>query len=626
MKKRIPSALSLLILIIASLAVLYVTIEPAQSSTTNITISGHVYDTQGNAVSHAYTFLVDTLNDRSAANCYTNSSGFYSLTVPAGTYSIVSYLTGSSLSYCQRNMTLNSDTLKDIQLVVGFKVTGQVLDQSGNAIAGAIINVFNSTWFSPGGRTNSSGYYTLYAPNGSYTFIIWPPLNSNLMDFKNSTVAVTSDMTYNIVMDRGYVVSGNVQYPSGAKASGVSTFLTNSTGYPYSSGYFSDSMPTPGTYSIAVPAGTYTLSAKLNSVLVYLEPNVVVNGDVTKDMTLISVSISPNIAIMDVGQSYEFKATATGGSGTYISYTWSVNGSAIIATSTPTFSFTPTEEGTYIITAVAKDNQGASSTQSTTATVTTKPALIPSQLSISPSQIDPGQTSVLNATEASAGTAPYSYQWYSKAPSATNYSIITGATALNYTFTTTQSTEAGKWRFVLNATDNASTPATMTSNVITVTVNTAPSVSISPASANLIVGQSSIFSATAAGGSGNYTAYQWYVNGAAQTGQTSTSFSYSPPSTGSYSITATVTDSLGTTSNQSAAAQLQVSPEPTPTPTITQNPTVIPASSSPTATQNTTQAPLTGTYVIISIALAVVVVALIGYILLSKRTSKAKKS
>lgn len=802
------------------------------SSTTNITVSGHVYDAQGNPAPWAYAELIDNLNGRSSATCRTDSSGFYSLTVPTGTYTILSYLTGSTLSYSQRNVALNSDTTKDIKLVVGFKVTGRVCDHTGQLVAGALTVVSNTTWLVPGVNTDGSGYYSICVPGGTYTFALWPPANSNLLNFENDTVEVTSDMTYNIVMDSGYVVSGNVQYPSGSKASGVSTALVNATGYMFSSGRYSDTMPTSGTYSIAVPAGTYRLQSTINSVVVYSEHNVVVNGDITKNVTLTSVSVLPKSSRIDAGQSCQVTASATGGSGSYVSYTWSVNGSAKSSTSIPLFNFTPDEQGTYLITAVAKDSEGASSTQSTTATVTANPTLIPAQLSCSPSQVDQGQTSVLSATGASGGTGPYSYQWYSKAPSAAAYSLISGATSQSYTFTTTGTTEVGQWSFVLNATDSASTPSTassaavsvwvnlpptvgvspelavldegysntftaltiggagpltyewfldgvkvgtnstnysytvvqgthtltvkvtdsanpplsatstsaaitvnpalniptasainstidqgqpfklnataavngtapyqyqwfgrdpagnytalseatspscivptqknitsgvwyivlhvtdsastpvtVSSNIVTVTVNTAPSVSVSPANAAFTVGQSSTFTANAAGGSGVYTSYQWYVNGTAQQGQNSTTFTFSPSSTGSYSITATVTDNLGATSNMSTAVQVQTSPAPTPTPAptqtpaptaaptatpkptttptptpaATQNPTATPAATQPTPTQNVAQGPDTGTYTIISIVLAIVVVVLAGFIIASKHTKK----
>ena len=61
-------------------------------------------------------------------------------------------------------------------------------------------------------------------------------------------------------------------------------------------------------------------------------------------------------------------------------------------------------------------------------------------------------------------------------------------------------------------------------------LNVVPAVSVSPGSWIMDVGQSKTFTATPSGGSGSYTGYQWYVGGSAQSGQTASTFSYSPAS------------------------------------------------------------------------------------------------
>ena len=118
------------------------------------------------------------------------------------------------------------------------------------------------------------------------------------------------------------------------------------------------------------------------------------------------------------------------------------------------------------------------------------------------------------------------------------------------------------WSFQLQVTDAVS--AMMTSNPVTVTVNAAvPTVVVLPASWVMDVGQpSKTFTANASGGSGVYSSYRWYVNGALQSGQTTSTFSFSAVSAGSYLITVTVTDSLGTTSAQSTAASVTVNAFP----------------------------------------------------------------
>ena len=74
-------------------------------------------------------------------------------------------------------------------------------------------------------------------------------------------------------------------------------------------------------------------------------------------------------------------------------------------------------------------------------------------------------------------------------------------------------------------------------------VVSALNVAISPSSANIIYGSSNSiqFNAIVSGGSGTYT-YQWYVNGNLITNPTSNTFTYTPPSAGSFSVNVLVTD------------------------------------------------------------------------------------
>jgi len=169
-----------------------------------------------------------------------------------------------------------------------------------------------------------------------------------------------------------------------------------------------------------------------------------------------------------------------------------------------------------------------------------------------PITLDAGQSQIFTANS-SGGSSPVSYQWY------LNDSAITGQTDSTYLYTATLTSHT----IYVRITDNVSTPVMTQSNIVSVTVNDAPTASIAPLSWIMDVGQSKTFTATAAGGSGTYSAYQWYVNSTLQSGQTNSTFIYSPISPGSYSITASVTDSLGATSAQSSATSVMVSALPT---------------------------------------------------------------
>ena len=253
--------------------------------------------------------------------------------------------------------------------------------------------------------------------------------------------------------------------------------------------------PTTGSFStdVTIPtadAGSHFLAIEDSS-----QGRLIIIINVLARAGALAVSVSPASLTMDMGRSTTFNATASGGSGTYKSYQWYVNGVSQVGQTASTFSFVPLSAATYLITSTVTDSNNLTSAQSNTATVT---------------------------------------------------------------------------------------------------VDSAATVSVSPGSATLDVGQSQLFTASPSGGSGTYTSYQWYVNGIAQVGQTASTFSFVPASAGSYSITATITDSTGTTSAQSTAATATVNPTATPTPAPTAAPTAVPnATPTPSPTPSATTVPAT---------------------------------
>ena len=264
---------------------------------------------------------------------------------------------------------------------------------------------------------------------------------------------------------------------------------------------------------------------------------------------------------MDVGQNQVFTATAYGGTSPY-TYQWYQSGSEV-GTNSTSYEFDPSSVGSFLLNVNTTDSSSVPVTvESNLDSITVNSALVAPIVSVDHGTVDQGQTSSLTSTVVTTGSSPYTYQWFEMAPGG-SYSPISGATSSSYSFVTSGSTATGSWSFEVQVTDSASTPVTVTSVPVSVTVNGAPTVTVSPTSWTMDVGQSKSFTASANGGSGAFTSYQWYVGGVAQSGATSSTFSYSPASAGSYSITATVTDSLGSTSVQSVAATVTVAASPT---------------------------------------------------------------
>ena len=213
-----------------------------------------------------------------------------------------------------------------------------------------------------------------------------------------------------------------------------------------------------------------------------------------------AVVLSPGSWVMDVGQSPKsFLASASGGSGSYVSYRWYVNGS-VQSGQTSTFSFSAGSVGTYLITATVTDSLGTTSNQSipTSVIVSSSPTV-----TISPAgtlQKNVGQTQILTATP-SGGSGTIHYQWYVDSSTVGNDSSI-------YSYIVPGAPHSVSCR----VTDSASVPVTSPpSNAIVIMSNPkleAPTVSPSPSTINQ--GQNSLLTSTIVSTGTPPYSYQWF--------------------------------------------------------------------------------------------------------------------
>ena len=176
-------------------------------------------------------------------------------------------------------------------------------------------------------------------------------------------------------------------------------------------------------------------------------------------------------------------------------------------------------------------------TPTITVTINSDPTVT---VSASQTTVDVGQLFTLSSS-VSSGTSPYTYQWYS------GTAAISGATSSSYS--TSEST-SGSYTFYVNVTDSVGYE--VKSNVLTITVNPALTVSITASASTIDVGMQVNFTANPSGGSGTYTAYQWYLNNSAVSGATGSTWDTTSLPTGSPSITVSVTDSNLNTVTSSA--------------------------------------------------------------------------
>ncbi|MEM2995279.1 MAG: PKD domain-containing protein [Candidatus Bathyarchaeia archaeon] len=157
----------------------------------------------------------------------------------------------------------------------------------------------------------------------------------------------------------------------------------------------------------------------------------------------------------------------------------------------------------------------------------------PLTASISPStaKIKIGESVTFTST-VSGGTKPYQYQWYLNGTPAS-------ADGNSWTFTPTAT---GTYIVYLIVTDASANTAK--SNEATVTVASSLTVSISPTSASILLGEQVTFTSTVSGGYTPYK-YQWYLDDEPVSSATENSWTFTPTARGRYYVYLEVTDANG---------------------------------------------------------------------------------
>jgi hypothetical protein len=559
-------------------------------------VIGHVQEPDGTPVANAQVTLWSSGTGNAVVD--TDSSGIYLFTgMPNGTYTLNIYAPpGSNLTNKQENVIVSGDTnLGTITLQSSILVAPTISPSPGTVIQGQT-SALTSTAVSTG-----TGPYTYQwlekAPGGSYVDV---GLNSASFNFvtsgatatgvwgfmlqvTDSTGAAVNSTAVSVTVDSALVAPSVTSSP-GTVDRGQTSVLSSSAVTTGSGGYTYEWFEKVGAGSYSLIGGATlssysfvtSVSTATGSWSFMLQVTDSIGAAVNSTAATVTVNAAPSVSVspagpltLDTGQSQTFTATGSGGSGT-IHYQWYL-GSSAVGTNSNSYVFSQSA-GSYTVSCKVTDSAPTPVTSPTSnvVSITVNSALAAPTVTPALGIVDQGQTSSLTSSVVTTGSSPYAYQWFEKAPSG-NY-VTVGSDSASFNFATSSSTATGTWAFKLQVTD--STGAAVNSTAATVTVNSAPSVSISPGSWTMDVGQSTTFTAAASGGSGTYTNYQWYANGQlAQSGSVST-MTWGSPNSGAFSITVKVTDSYGVTSVLSSAAAVTVN-SALAAPTVTATPATV---------------------------------------------------
>jgi hypothetical protein len=272
-------------------------------------------------------------------------------------------------------------------------------------------------------------------------------------------------------------------------------------------------------------------------------------GSVTSSTATLTVNVPPTIIIppqsqtVTQGQSASFSVTASGT--TPLSYQWYLNGSALSGATSSGLglnSVQTTQAGSYSV--MVSNVAGTVTSGAATLTVN-----VPPTITTQPQNQTVIQGQSASFSVAASGTTPLSYQWYF------NGTAMSGATSSGLSLTNVQTAQAGSYSVVVS-----NVAGTVTSGTATLTVNVPPTITTQPQNQTVTQGQSASFSVAASGTTP--LSYQWYFNGTALSGATSSGLSLTNVQTaqaGSYSVM--VSNVAGTVT--SAAATLTVNVPPT---------------------------------------------------------------
>jgi hypothetical protein len=256
----------------------------------------------------------------------------------------------------------------------------------------------------------------------------------------------------------------------------------------------------------------------------------------------------PNITVQPSNQTVLYQGTATfsvtATSGTTMTYQWLKNSADISGATSSNYTIVnaqTTDQGSYSVLLV---NGGGSVTSSNaTLTVNVPPTIITPPQNQTATQ-GQGATFSVGAN----GTAPLSYQWYF------NGAALSGDTSSALILSDVQTNNAGNYTVVVS-----NVAGSVTNAAVTLTVYVPPGITTQPQSQTVTEGQNVTFSVVASGTTP--LGYQWYFNGAALSGATSSTLILSNVQTnnaGSYM--AGVSNVAGSATSAAATLTVYVPP------------------------------------------------------------------
>lgn len=156
-----------------------------------------------------------------------------------------------------------------------FTVSGTARDPAASPVANVVLQLFDGSGNPigiPPTITNASGFYSISGlPAGTYGFGFGPPAAAHLVPRLLEGVGVSANLTLNVALDSGNLLSGFVRNSAGSGIPGIDLdVIDRSTGNELYTP--SDNTDVTGFYDVVIPDGEYDLLwRKLDPPPAYIE-------------------------------------------------------------------------------------------------------------------------------------------------------------------------------------------------------------------------------------------------------------------------------------------------------------------------------------------------------------------
>jgi|GEM_PF-2745600 len=357
--------------------------------------------------------------------------------------------------------------------------------------------------------TNSATYSSSTLANGD---VITCTLTSNANCILSTNVVTSSGITMVVnpsVTPAISIAANNTEICAGTAVTFTAT-ATNGGGNPVyqwkknGTNVGSNS----ATYSSTTLANDDVITCVLTSNATCVSPASVTSSGITMTVNPVltpAISIAANNTEICAGTAVTFTATATNGGGNPV-YQWKKNGTNVGSNSATYSSTTLVDDD--VITCMLTSNAACVSPASATSsgiTMTVNPVLTPAiSIAANNTEICAGTVVTFTATATNGGGNPV-YQWKKNG---TNVGVNSA------TYSSTALADDDVITCVLTSNATCTSPASVTSSGITMTVNPTviPIISIAADNEDICAGTEVIFTATATNG-GSSPVYQWKKNG-----------------------------------------------------------------------------------------------------------------